>query len=236
MLVWGDRSQKVGSISQSGGGPCSVRVDFAFVRSLSRGAKCGFDAETSLYYYRARYYDPVVGRFINEDPIHIKGGINFYRYVTNNATNQIDPSGLWPSGAVVGGFVGGLVGGVIGFGVGGGTLVAPGFGTVGGAVAGSWQGAAAGTAIGAATGALVGYGVDNLSNAANAIANAASNLFKQNAEQCKKNDVICYLNSQYKDPSFDPKFKMCSYTCSDGSVRVRVIHIFLPCPMKWDGN
>jgi RHS repeat-associated protein len=36
------------------------------------------DSETSLLYYRARYYDPTVGRFISEDPIKFKGGIDFY--------------------------------------------------------------------------------------------------------------------------------------------------------------
>jgi RHS repeat-associated protein len=41
-----------------------------------------FDTETSLYYYRARYYDPTVGRFISEDPTGFKGGLNFYPYVT----------------------------------------------------------------------------------------------------------------------------------------------------------
>ena len=51
------------------------------------------DAETGLYYYRARYYDPSVGRFLSEDPIQFKGGINFYAYVGNNAINYKDPSG-----------------------------------------------------------------------------------------------------------------------------------------------
>jgi RHS repeat-associated protein len=53
-----------------------------------------WDAETGLYYYRARYYDPAVGRFLNEDPIGFKGGNNFYAYVGNNPQNWADPSGL----------------------------------------------------------------------------------------------------------------------------------------------
>src|SRR5439155_10686970 len=40
-----------------------------------------YDLETGLYYYRARYYDPTVGRFISEDPIGFSSGINFYGYV-----------------------------------------------------------------------------------------------------------------------------------------------------------
>ncbi len=52
------------------------------------------DAETGLYYYRARYYDPTVGRFISEDPTGFKGGLNFYPYVTNDPANQTDPMGF----------------------------------------------------------------------------------------------------------------------------------------------
>ena len=48
-----------------------------------------------LYYYRARYYDPTLGRFISSDPIEfLAGDFNFYRYVGNDPVNWIDPSGL----------------------------------------------------------------------------------------------------------------------------------------------
>ena len=50
--------------------------------------------ETSLYYYRARYYDPQPGRFLSEDPMRFTAGVNFYRYVKNNATDLTDPYGL----------------------------------------------------------------------------------------------------------------------------------------------
>jgi hypothetical protein len=51
---------------------------------------------TGLYYYRARWYDAQVGRFISEDPIGLAGGINFYAYVANNPVNAIDPTGEVP--------------------------------------------------------------------------------------------------------------------------------------------
>jgi RHS repeat-associated protein len=49
---------------------------------------------TELYYYRARYYDPVLKRFISEDPIGIAGGLNVHSYVTNNPVQYVDPLGL----------------------------------------------------------------------------------------------------------------------------------------------
>ena len=56
---------------------------------------CEFDSESELYYYRARYYDPALGRFLSADPIGFAGqDTNFYRYVENNPLNRTDPSGL----------------------------------------------------------------------------------------------------------------------------------------------
>jgi RHS repeat-associated protein len=52
-----------------------------------------FDVETSLYNFRARYYDPNPGRFLSEDPIDFSGGINFYAYVGNNPLVYVDPDG-----------------------------------------------------------------------------------------------------------------------------------------------
>jgi RHS repeat-associated protein len=53
-----------------------------------------FDSETSLYYNRARYYDPTAGRFISQDPSGYKAGMNVYRYARNNPALFVDPSGL----------------------------------------------------------------------------------------------------------------------------------------------
>jgi RHS repeat-associated protein len=55
-----------------------------------------WDSSIGLYYYRARYYDPVVKRFISEDPIGLSGGINLYRYVLNAPQNLTDAFGLKP--------------------------------------------------------------------------------------------------------------------------------------------
>src|SRR3989338_4965452 len=57
-----------------------------------------WDKETGLYYYRARYYDAKVGRFISKDPFHgvlrKPQTLNRYPYVKNNPIKFVDPLGL----------------------------------------------------------------------------------------------------------------------------------------------
>ena len=52
-----------------------------------------YDAETGLYYYRARYYDYATARFLQADLMGYTDGLSLYAYVTNNPTNVIDPYG-----------------------------------------------------------------------------------------------------------------------------------------------
>lgn len=156
-----------------------------------------FDSETGLYYYRARYYDATVGRFLSEDPIRLRGGKNFYRYVHNSTPNLSDPTGLspitvplrWTWGWVWGGVEGGSV----------------------------WLGHAIGAGFAAGL---------QMTLLAESAGSGESDMLKR----CKKEPVTCWLSGEFKDPSVDPKFKMCSYSCSDGTSRVWVIHIVLPCP------
>ena len=57
------------------------------------------DEETELWYYRARYYDPVGGRFLSRDPIGYVASPSLYEYVRGRPNANGDPTGLKPGDA-----------------------------------------------------------------------------------------------------------------------------------------
>lgn len=52
-----------------------------------------YDTETGLYYYRARYYDPAKGRFLQTDAVGYDVDLNMYLYANNDPANRLDPTG-----------------------------------------------------------------------------------------------------------------------------------------------
>jgi RHS repeat-associated protein len=52
--------------------------------------------EAKLYYYKARVYDPVAGKFLQTDPVGDKSDLNLYAYVRDDPVNASDPSGDCP--------------------------------------------------------------------------------------------------------------------------------------------
>ena len=90
--AWRTRPALWRRIATTRGETCSP----APARSPSRALHAReFDEESGLYFYRARYYDPAVGRFVSRDPIGINGGQNLYTYAENNPINQTIQWGSW---------------------------------------------------------------------------------------------------------------------------------------------
>jgi RHS repeat-associated protein len=50
--------------------------------------------DVGVYHYKARVYDPELGRFLQTDPIGTAGGMNLYGYVGSDPVNRVDPNGL----------------------------------------------------------------------------------------------------------------------------------------------
>ena len=70
--------------------------------------------ETGLYYYRARYYSPQLGRFMQTDPVGYKDDLDLYTYVGNDPLDRTDPSGNCPNCLTAGiGASAGAVGGLL---------------------------------------------------------------------------------------------------------------------------
>ena len=142
-----------------------------------------YDVSTGLYYYKARYYNPKLARFIQADTVVPSAkdfqSYNRYTYVRSNPLKYTDPSGhsFWSAFKKIGAaLIGGLV--ALGIGVAMFGLLAPAGGWIGatlgakimgGAMAGLLAGAAGGLVSGAITGglqgAMIGMGMGMLSGA-----------------------------------------------------------------------
>jgi RHS repeat-associated protein len=126
--------------------------------NLYRFAGRELDA-TGLYFMRARYYNPILQRFLSPDPLGFGGGsTDLYGYAFNSPTNFIDPLGFSAAGTAFGA-IGGLYGctGGGGGGGGGGGLPAPNYGSLQDYLS---QGAAASAAAAEASDSSGGAGIE----------------------------------------------------------------------------
>ena len=94
-----------------------------------------YDFANELYYYRARYYNPALGKFMSPDPLGPIVSPNLYTYCGNNPINWVDPLGLTLGQAIAQGSLisGGLAGAAYGIATGnpflaGGGLIVAGIG------------------------------------------------------------------------------------------------------------
>jgi len=104
-----------------------------------------YSPETGLIFFGARYYNPLIGRFITKDPLGMIDGPNVYVYCGNDPVNRIDPTGklFGPPGAIQGLISGAIQGAIAG--------------SVTGAVSGGWKGSVGGFILGGVAGAASGW-------------------------------------------------------------------------------
>jgi RHS repeat-associated protein len=74
-----------------------VQASYPACRYVFTGRE--YDAETQIYFYRSRYFDPVLGRFLGRDAIDYAGGMNLFDYIWGNPTASCDPSGFLCDGS-----------------------------------------------------------------------------------------------------------------------------------------
>jgi len=67
-------------------------VEVSLDNSMSMSPTANF---SEAPYYRARYYDPNVGRFLSEDEVGNDTGLDLYIYVGSSPLDSRDPTGLY---------------------------------------------------------------------------------------------------------------------------------------------
>lgn len=98
-----DQVMSVSATTKTNGGTQSTQTFWAFGETQSTTGTAVTrlkytgreDDGNGLMQYRARYYDPAIGRFISEDPKKFSAGINFYVYVGNDPIDSNDPTGMY---------------------------------------------------------------------------------------------------------------------------------------------
>jgi len=139
----------------------------------------GTEDEIAEHYNYFRDYDPSIGRYVQSDPIGLKGGINTYAYVSAKPLTQYDLEGLTAATGLLGAFGGGSAGA----GAAGGGAGAVGVGAAG-----------AGAVVGAG---LAGYGIGSLLYPILEPGLSPIVDFICGREQTKPNDDFCKQRKKY---------------------------------------
>lgn len=86
----------------AGGNPAINRYDEYGVPAAANTGRFQYTGqvwlgEVGLYYYKARFYSPRDGRFLQIDPVGYDGGVNLYAYAGDDPVNSVDVSGYCPT-------------------------------------------------------------------------------------------------------------------------------------------
>jgi len=86
-----------------------MKVEIEEITNHRRFPGQWYDIESRLYYNYFRNYDPGLGRYVQSDPIGLRGGLNTYVYALQNPVRHSDPLGLESvGGSIYWGWGGGI--------------------------------------------------------------------------------------------------------------------------------